>query len=57
MEQRKMVSFTKGFISQICLGLIPDWKGAGAIKKYLRGDWTNHLSVPINHRLTSTDQI
>ena len=32
------------------------WKRAGAFKKYLAGDWTNHLSVTVCHRLTSTNQ-
>ena len=32
------------------------WKRAGTFKKYLAGDWTNHLSITVCHRLTSTNQ-
>lgn len=32
-------------------------KRAGAFKQHLEGDWTNHLSVTVDHRLTSATQI
>ena len=32
-------------------------KRAGTLKKYLAGDKTNHLSITIYHRLTSSDRI
>lgn len=32
-------------------------KREGAFKQHLEGDWTNYLSVTVDHRLTSANQI
>lgn len=47
-----------GKLSMETVGNI-SWTRAGTFKKkkYLAGSWTNHLSIIIKHRLTSTKQI
>lgn len=33
------------------------WKRAGALKRSLAGDWTNHLCIAVYHRLTISNHV